>query len=121
MKICVAPLRARFVLELAQPCARAPRFDRQIAVEGEALAVQAGGHQREQQRGRADERNDAHAARVREPDERAPGIGDGRAPRFGQQAAVLARSERRDAARAARARRVFVERGDAAFRAAAWG
>ena len=54
----------------------------------ELLAVHAGGHQREQYRRGADERNDAHRRFMCGGDEQRPGVGDARTPGIGQHAEV---------------------------------
>ena len=80
MKICACPVRCDVGLErLDAPCARASGFHRQVAVKREALAVHAGGHQREQDRRRSDQRHHgdprrgAPPRRAARPDRRSPG------------------------------------------------
>ena len=71
-------------------------FTRQVAAEGEALAFQPGGHQREHDGGGADQRHDAEAFAVRRLDQRRAGIGDRRAARLRQQAQRALCAQRRE-------------------------
>ena len=96
MKISVSLLALRALLELADSLRPLAILARQIAAEGEALALQAGSHQREHDRGGADERHHAEALAVRGFDERGAGIGDRRAAGFGQQAQRTLFAQRRE-------------------------
>ncbi|ABA48265.1 hypothetical protein BURPS1710b_2913 [Burkholderia pseudomallei 1710b] len=87
---------ARLLLEFAQALRARGGVDGQVAVEREALPVQPGGHQREQDRARPDERHDLYAALVRAPHEQRAGIGDGGAAGFRHEPRVGAREHRRE-------------------------
>ena len=78
-------------------------------MEGEALAAQARGHQRQQNRRRADQRDDRNAFAMRGQDQRRAGVGHGGAARFGQQADIVPGLERRQQRRDGGGRGVFVE------------
>src|SRR4051812_46566389 len=86
------PLRTRFeLLDSARP---ARGVTRQIAAEGEALPFEPGSHEREDERGRADERHYAESFAVRGLDERRARVGDRRATRFGEKAERAALAQR---------------------------
>jgi len=98
MNSWVARSRRAVFFQLADGLAALGFLGRQVAVEGEALAAQTRGHQRQQNRRRTDQRDDGNAFAVRGHDQRRAGVGHRGAARFGQQADIVSGLERRQTA-----------------------
>ena len=81
-------------------------------MEGEALPVQSGGHQCQQDGGGADQRHDADAAAMRQVDQVRAGIGDAGAARLGDDADILAGQQGSEQAFEFAGFGVLVERGE---------
>ena len=89
MNNCVCCKRRDSVSSSRRRAVRARRVLRQVADEGEALAVQAAGGQRQQQRAGACQRQHRHAGGVGGRDQRAAGVGHRRQAGFRDQADVV--------------------------------
>ena len=87
---CVCAVAPGQGLQFLQASAALAGLLRQVADEGEALAVQPAGGQRQQQRAGAGQRHDDDAQRMRRGHGRGAGVGDGRQPGLGDQAHILA-------------------------------
>jgi hypothetical protein len=87
-------LACRLGLEFRDAFAALGLARRQVAVEGKALAVQARGHQRQQQGGGPDQRLDRDAQFMGAPHQQGAGIGYRRAAGLGHQAEVDGRQAR---------------------------
>ncbi|EEF27495.1 conserved hypothetical protein [Ricinus communis] len=88
---------------------------RQVAVEGEALPVQAARHDGQQQRRWPDQRPHRNLVLVRQPHQVGAGIGHRRHAGFRHQAAILAGQQRRQQVAQRGGRGVDVEFGDFDF------
>ena len=87
-------------------------FDRQVAVESERLPVQPGGHQRQQDRRRADQRNHFHAAQVRKRRQVRARVGYAGQARFRDHAGIRSGEHRGQQFGHRFRRRVFVQFGE---------
>ena len=103
----------RLFLQLAQRFFPFRIRDRKIAVKCETLSVQAGGHEREQYGGGADQRHDPDAVPVRVQHQFRAGVGDAGAARLGHHAQVVSGAQGRRQAGDVRVRRMLVQGGDA--------
>ena len=90
MKICVSRSRRERASSSLILLLAFFRFARQVAAEREALAFQSGGHQRQHDRRRPDQRHDADAFALRGFHQRGAGIRDRRAAGLGEQADGMA-------------------------------
>ena len=76
MKICAYPVRRDSASSRRMASVARLGLDRQVAVERESLSVHAGGHQREQDRRRPDQRHDDDSLAMRGGDDAARRVGD---------------------------------------------